>query len=159
MRDVRTEFKDLRLHGMASAWSDLMAQGTTATESLKWLIEHLLQVETTDRAMRSVSHQMHAAKFPMHRDLAGLDFDANKAVDQSLIRQLATLSFTDTAQNAVCIGGPGRGKHIWPLPSRCWALPCKASECGSTRRSIWSMPWNGRSMTAKLGGLRYRCYV
>jgi len=109
MRDVTTELKELRLHGMASAWTDLMAQGTTSTESSKWLIEHLLQAETTDRAMRSVSHQMNAAKFPMHRDLAGFDFDVSK-VDQHLVKQLATLSFTDTAQNAVFIGGPGTGK-------------------------------------------------
>ena len=65
MRDVTTELKDLRLHGMASAWTDLMAQGTTSTESSKWLIEHLLQAENTDRAMRSVSHQMNVAKFPV----------------------------------------------------------------------------------------------
>ena len=109
MRDVSTELKELRLHGMASAWTDLMAQGTTSTESSRWLIEHLLQAETTDRAMRSVSHQMNAAKFPVHRDLAGFDFDSSK-VDQHLVRQLATLSFTDTAQNAVFIGGPGTGK-------------------------------------------------
>ena len=86
-----------------------MAQGTTSTESSRWLIEHLLQAETTDRAMRSVSHQMHAAKFPMHRDLAGFDF-AVSPVDQHLVKQLATLTFTDTAQNAVLIGGPGTGK-------------------------------------------------
>ncbi len=109
MRDVTSELKELRLHGMASAWTDLMAQGTTSTESSKWLIEHLLQAETTDRAMRSVSHQMNVAKFPVHRDLAGFDFDASSA-DQHLIKELATLSFTDTAQNAVFIGGPGTGK-------------------------------------------------
>jgi DNA replication protein DnaC len=109
MRDVTTELKELRLHGMASAWTDLMAQGTTSTESSRWLIEHLLQAETTDRAMRSVSHQMKAAKFPIHRDLAGFDFDSCK-VDQHLVRQLATLSFTESAQNAVFIGGPGTGK-------------------------------------------------
>ena len=33
MRDVTTELKELRLHGMASAWTDLMAQGTSSTES------------------------------------------------------------------------------------------------------------------------------
>ena len=109
MRDVTTELKDLRLHGMASAWSDLMTQGTSSTESSTWLIEHLLQAENTDRAMRSVSHQMNAAKFPVHRDLAGFDFASSKA-DQSLVKKLATLSFTDTAQNAVFIGGPGTGK-------------------------------------------------
>ena len=109
MSDVTTELKGLRLHGMASAWTDLLAQGATSTESSRWLIEHLLQAETTDRAMRSVSHQMNAAKFPVHRDLAGFDFESSK-VDQHLIKQLATLSFTDAAQNAVFIGGPGTGK-------------------------------------------------
>ncbi len=109
MIDVTTELKELRLHGMSSAWKDLMDQGTTSTDSSRWLIEHLLQAEHTDRAMRSVSHQMNAAKFPVHRDLAGFDF-ASSTVDQNLIKQLATLSFTDTAQNAVLIGGPGTGK-------------------------------------------------
>ena len=45
----------------------------------------------------------------MHRDLAGFDFAAS-TVDQHLVKQLATLAFTDTAQNAVLIGGPGTGK-------------------------------------------------
>ena len=109
MRDVTTELKELRLHGMVSAWTDLIDQGTTSTSSSKWLIEHLLQAEHTERAMRSVRHQMTVAKFPVHRDLAGFDFASSK-VDQNLIGQLATLSFTDTAQNAVLIGGSGTGK-------------------------------------------------
>ena len=50
MREVDVELKALRLHGMASAWADLVAQGTLASlESSRWLIEHLLQAETTDR--------------------------------------------------------------------------------------------------------------
>jgi len=108
-RDVTTELKELRLHGMVSAWTDLLAQGPASIESSKWLIEHLLQAEHTDRAMRSVSHQMKTAKFPVHRDLAGFDFTSSK-VDQDLVSQLATLTFTDTAQNVVLIGGPGTGK-------------------------------------------------
>jgi hypothetical protein len=42
--------------------------------------------------MRSVSHQINMAKFPMHRDLTGFDF----SVDQRLINELATLDFTDS---------------------------------------------------------------
>jgi DNA replication protein DnaC len=109
MRDVTIELKGLRLHGMASAWTDLMAQETATTASSKWLVEHLLEAETTDRAVRSVTHQMNAAKFPVHRDLAGFDFDVSP-VDRHLVKELATLSFADTAQNVVFIGGPGTGK-------------------------------------------------
>jgi DNA replication protein DnaC len=109
MRDIAAELKELRLHGMVGAWADLADQGESGVAASQWLIEHLLQAEHTDRAMRSVSHQMCAAKFPLHRDLAGFDFVSSK-VDQALVRQLATLSFADTAQNVVLIGGPGTGK-------------------------------------------------
>jgi len=112
--DVLTELKALRLHGMAGAWADLVEQGGGAgagagIESSRWLIEHLLQAEATDRAMRSVSHQMHAARFPVHRDLAGFDFEVSP-VDRALVTLLATTAFTDNAHNVVLVGGPGTGK-------------------------------------------------
>lgn len=110
MRSVGGELKALRLYGMVDAWNDIMASGTLATvESSRWLIEHLLDAEHTDRAMRSMRYQIQAAKFPVHRDLAGFDFDHAK-VDRSLIMELADLSFTDAAHNVVLIGGTGTGK-------------------------------------------------
>ena len=42
--------------------------------------------------MRSVSHQMHAAKFPVHRDLAGFDFEVSP-VDRKLVNLLAGTAF------------------------------------------------------------------
>lgn len=110
--DVTTELKELRLLGMASAWDDLVAQGEDGVGSSKWLIEHLLQAEHTDRGMRAISHQLKVARFPIHRDLAGFDFtcDSAKDIDEDQIRKLATLKFVDTAQNVVFIGGPGTGK-------------------------------------------------
>ena len=109
-RDVTVELKQLRLHGMAGAWAELVEQGRNAgLDSSRWLIEHLLQAEGTDRAMRSVSHQMHAAKFPVHRDIAGFDFDVSP-VDRKLVSTLATTEFTEDAHNVVLVGGPGTGK-------------------------------------------------
>ena len=110
MRDVASELKRLRLYGMAGAWADLMSQGTLAgVESSRWLIEHLLEAEQTDRAMRSISYQMKSARFPVHRDLAGFDFEHSR-VDRRLITELSDLSFTDAAHNVVFIGGTGTGK-------------------------------------------------
>ena len=110
MRELAVELKALRMHGMAGAWSYLNEHGgSAALESSRWLLEHLLQAETTDRAMRSVSHQMHTAKFPVHRDLAGFDFEVSP-VDRKLIHTLAEMTFTDAAHNVVLVGGPGTGK-------------------------------------------------
>jgi hypothetical protein len=50
MRDVAAELKALRLHGMVAAWEEIVAQGNSAgLESSRWLIEHLLDAEHTDR--------------------------------------------------------------------------------------------------------------
>jgi len=39
---------------MASAWIDLVERGSNAQlDTSRWLLEHLLQAETTDRSMRS----------------------------------------------------------------------------------------------------------
>jgi DNA replication protein DnaC len=108
--DVQTQLKALRLNGMAAAWADLTEQGgDTTLAASRWLVEHLLQAEDADRAMRSIAHQMKSARFPMHRDLAGFDFAVSQ-VDQRLIKKLADLSFTQDAQNVVLVGGPGTGK-------------------------------------------------
>jgi DNA replication protein DnaC len=110
MRDVTAEFKELRLQGMAGAWAEFVAQGDSLTlQTSQRLIEHLLEAEHTDRHLRSIRYQLHSAKFPVHRDLAGFDFEQSK-VDQGLIDELATLDFTEQAHNVVFIGGTGTGK-------------------------------------------------
>ena len=110
MREIDAELKSLRLHGMAGAWADLLAQGGQASlEPSRWLLEHLLEAEIADRALRSIAYQMRIARFPLHRDLAGFDFEASP-VDRRLITELADLGFTEAAHNVVLIGGPGTGK-------------------------------------------------
>jgi DNA replication protein DnaC len=108
-RDVIAELKALRLHGMAGTWADLIEQNNAELEPSRWLVEQMLSAETTERATRSVSHQMNAAKFPVHRDLAGFDFEVSP-VDRKLVLQLAEMDFTDAAHNVVLVGGPGTGK-------------------------------------------------
>jgi DNA replication protein DnaC len=109
MSDLIVELKALRLYGMATALSDLSQQNPAGVTTSQWLIEQLLQAETTDRALRSIRYQLQAAKFPIHRTLADFDFSQSK-IDQQLITQLATLTFTEAAHNVVLIGGTGTGK-------------------------------------------------
>jgi len=69
----------------------------------------LLAAEATDRSIRAIGYQMSSAKFPIHRDLLGFDFGQSK-VDQQQVNKLATMKFTDAAQNLVLVGGTGTGK-------------------------------------------------
>ena len=106
---VVVQLKALRLHGMASTWTDLIEQNNGELESSRWLVEQMLRAEATERATRSVSHQMASAKFPVHRDLAGFEFEVSP-VDRKLVMQLAETTFTEAAHNVVLVGGPGTGK-------------------------------------------------
>jgi DNA replication protein DnaC len=105
MADVIAELKALRLHGMAAAWAELCEQRNAEVERSRWLLEHMLQAEASDRATRSVQHQMSSARFPVHRDLARFDFEVSP-VDRKLVTQLATCEFTAAAHNVVLVGGP-----------------------------------------------------
>ena len=109
MTELIAAFKALRLHGMATGYAELLGNGGPGVETAEWIVRHLLEAEKTDRALRSVRYQMHAARFPLHRDLAGFEFEQSK-VDQRQIEAFATLAFTEKAENIVLIGGTGTGK-------------------------------------------------
>ena len=109
MHDVIDAFKALGLHGMASAWPEVL--GTARMKSLdhEAVLHQLIKAETAQREVRSMAYQMRVARFPSHRDLAGFDF-AHAQLDEALVRQLHTLRFVESAHNVVLVGGPGTGK-------------------------------------------------
>ena len=113
MSDILSQFKALKLHGMAECYAELQAQGQAGSSedvgSTAWILRQLVSAEATDRSIRAIRYQMTSARFPIHRDLLGFDFDQSKA-DQQWVNKLATMNFTDAAQNLVLVGGTGTGK-------------------------------------------------
>jgi len=115
--DIIGQLKALKLYGMAECYAEIQANNLSphlsgTAESLDattCLLQQLLKAEAADRSIRTIRYQMSSAKFPIHRDLLGFHFEQSK-VDPSLIHQLATLTFTDAAQNLVLVGGTGTGK-------------------------------------------------
>nr|WP_280637649.1 IS21-like element helper ATPase IstB [Methylomonas koyamae] len=109
MRDLEAELKSLKLFGMASAYAEVASERGAVLQSSEWLIWHLLKAEIEDRHIRSIRYQLQSARFPVHRDLAGFDFEQAKA-DRALVEQLAGGAFIDAAHNVVLVGGTGTGK-------------------------------------------------
>lgn len=109
MPDLPLRMKQLKLHGMASQWPELLAKARLhAMEPEHWMAE-LLQAEAAERQVRAQAHQMKAARFPVHRDLLGFDFSAS-SVDRVLVERLHQGQFVHDAENVVLVGGPGTGK-------------------------------------------------
>ena len=109
MPDIISQLKALKLHGMAECYAEIQAQNPELMASVAVILRQLLEAEATDRSIRTIRYQMGSAKFPIHRDFLGFDF-GQSIVDQSLINRLATMKFTDAAQNLVLVGGTGTGK-------------------------------------------------
>jgi len=109
MHDLEAELKSLKLFGMASAYAEVASQGGAKLQSSEWLLWQLLQAEIEDQHIRSIRYQLQSARFPVHRTLAGFDFEQTK-VDRLLVEQLASGAFIDAAHNVVLVGGTGTGK-------------------------------------------------
>jgi DNA replication protein DnaC len=54
-------------------------------------------------------YQLKSARFPIHRDLLGIDW-AETPLSQTVVEQLATAAFMETAHNLILVGGTGTGK-------------------------------------------------
>ena len=81
--DIIAALKALKLHGMAASHAELANQKPADVEATKGLLRLLLEAEATGRAIRPNPYQLDAARFPVHRGLAGFEFDQSP-VDASL---------------------------------------------------------------------------
>jgi len=99
----------LKLYGMAEAWRELQAESSRQALSPEGMLLRLLDAEQADRQARSLSYQLKAARFPMHRDLGGFQWQESPLA-QARIEQLAQGGYMDTAHNLILVGGTGTGK-------------------------------------------------
>jgi DNA replication protein DnaC len=94
---------------MATAWSELLAEGPRQPMPPEAWLDRLIEAEQADRQVRSLRYQLKAARFPIHRDLIGVDW-AETPLQQAQVQQLATAAFMESAHNLILVGGTGTGK-------------------------------------------------
>lgn len=94
---------------MATAWGELQAEKPKQVHRPDVWMERLIAAEQTDRQLKRLRHQLKAARFPIHRDLTGIDW-SETPLSQAAIEQLASAAFMETAHNLILVGGTGTGK-------------------------------------------------
>ena len=107
--DRLAQLKSLHLYGMATAWGELLAEGPRRPMQPEAWLDRLIEAEQADRQVRSLRYQLKAARFPIHRDLTGIDW-VETPLPQAQAQQLATAAFMESAHNLILVGGTGTGK-------------------------------------------------
>ena len=76
-------------------------------------LEHLLRIEVTATDARRLTGRFRFANLPTGATMDDFDLDAASGIDRSLLAELGTCRYLDTATNILLIGSPGVGKtHI-----------------------------------------------
>jgi len=115
--DCLAHLNALHLYGMATAWSELLAEGPQRPIQPEAWMDRLIEAELADRQVRSLRYQLKAARFPVHRDLTGIDW-AETPLPRADSETLATGAFMETAQNLILVGGTETGNNSFRFKQR-----------------------------------------
>jgi DNA replication protein DnaC len=122
MSDV---MKTLGLTQLEKALPALFEQARQQKMTYETFLQRALDAEVEGRNLRAAQRRIQAARLPVTKTLESFDFSFQPSISERLVRELADLSFVQTATNVIFLGPPGVGKtHL------CIALAVKALAAG-----------------------------
>jgi len=124
-QQLRGHLTYLKLGAAAEQLPQALENAEKAKPGYTQFLSDLLAVEVTATEERRLSGRLRMAGFPSTKTLEEFDFSAQPAIDESLVRELATLRFIQEKANALLIGPPGVGKTMLAI-----ALGHKAVHAG-----------------------------
>jgi len=112
-QQLKGHLTELKLADAAEALPRVLDQAQAEDWSLTQTLEHLLAVEVTATDARRLAGRFRFANLPTGATLDDFDLDAAAGIDRSLLTELGTCRYLETATNVLLIGPPGVGKtHI-----------------------------------------------
>ncbi len=112
-QQLRSHFTELKLADAADALPSVLDQAQAEGWSLTHALERLLAIEVTATDARRLSGRFRFANLPTGATLDDFDLDAASGIDRSLLAELGTCRYLETATNVLLMGPPGVGKtHI-----------------------------------------------
>lgn len=109
-QQLKGHLAELKLTDAAEALPRILDQAQAESWSLTQTLEHLLAIEVTTTDARRLSGRFRFANLPTGATLDDFDLDAASGIDRSLLAELGTCRYLETATNVLLIGPPGVGK-------------------------------------------------
>lgn len=107
---LRGHLAALKLHAAAEALPSVLDEAATEGLSPTAALERLLAIEVDANTARRLAGRLRFANLPTPATLEGFDLDAAAGIDATLINELATCRYLETATNILLVGPPGTGK-------------------------------------------------
>jgi DNA replication protein DnaC len=111
--DATSPLVQLGLRHLGQALPALLDEARQQQVSYETFLYRALAVEAQARHQRVLQRRSQAARLPARKTLEAFDFSFQPSISERQVRELASLSFVQTATNIVILGPPGVGKtHI-----------------------------------------------
>lgn len=107
---IQENLKLLKLNRTGQQLGTLLQEASKNEVSYSDFLDRLLEEEISLKQEKQMSLNTALAKFPYIKTLESFDFSFQPSIDPKIIRELATCSFIDHAENLVLLGPPGVGK-------------------------------------------------
>jgi len=107
---IQENLKLLKLHRTGQQLEMLLQEASKNEVSYSDFLDKLLEEEISLKHEKHMALNTALAKFPYIKTLESFDFSFQPSIDPKIIRELATCSFIDRAENLVLLGPPGTGK-------------------------------------------------
>lgn len=102
--------KTLKLTTFESILDNCLELAAKEGRSTIEIIDYLIDQELQSKEARSQALRMRIAGFPVEKRLEDFNFDFQPSLDQTVIKEIASLRFIHNAENVVFLGPPGVGK-------------------------------------------------
>ncbi len=111
MNEILTKMKQMRLAGMARAFTLTLESGKNEKFTPDEMIAHLIDSEWDERYNRKLDRTLQAARFRYKASPEQLAFDNNR-VDKNQVLRLADCEFIKNKENIIITGSTGIGKSF-----------------------------------------------
>lgn len=104
--------RELGLRFVADNFDDILSRATKKRLSHVQLLEHLYEIESRDRAQRSLERRRIRSKIGRFRPIADFDWNWPKRIDRRAVESALALDFLPDARNIILIASQGLGKTM-----------------------------------------------
>lgn len=109
---IRAMMKQFKLVDIREQYLDLISEAEAASMGYMDFLVRLLSVEEEGKKNRRYERLLDQAHFESLVSLEDIDYTFNHNIDESKIKELATLRFMEASENIIVIGPPGVGKSM-----------------------------------------------